>query len=122
MPGAYQGFVTNPIGKKLAVQLGLPRPVRLRRYAVGEPLIDGPVLVGGLGDAPVAARVRDLLKVEGVDTVDEVAQGTAVSARARMTELGESVRRVGTGASSSRDAIRDSSRRISATREATRRT
>ena len=32
---------------------GCPAPCALRRYAVGAPLVDGPVLVGGLGDAPV---------------------------------------------------------------------
>ena len=80
MTGAYAGFVQNPIGKKLAAQLGLPRPVRLRRYAADAPLVDGPVLVGGLGEAPVAARVRSLLSVEGVETVDEVASGYRVGA------------------------------------------
>ncbi len=80
MPGVYAGFVSSPIGKKLAAQLGLPRPVRLRRYAADAPLVDGPVLVGGLGSAPVAARARDLLKSEGVDVVDEVAQGSKLGA------------------------------------------
>jgi 3-oxoacyl-[acyl-carrier protein] reductase len=76
--GAYAGFVTSPVGRKVAAQLGLPRPVTLRRYAVGAPLVDAPVLVGGLGDAPVAARARALLGAEGVDTVDEVAAGYRV--------------------------------------------
>jgi len=80
VPGVYAGFVSSPIGKKLAAQLGLPRPVRLRRYAADAPLVDGPVLVGGLGSAPVAARARDLLKSEGVDVVDEVAQGSKLGA------------------------------------------
>ncbi len=75
MPGAYASVVDTAVGKKLAAQLGLPRPARLRRYAVGEPLIDGPVLVGGHGEAPLAARVRSLLRGEAVDTVDEVASG-----------------------------------------------
>ncbi len=76
--GAYAGFVTSPVGRKVAAQLGLPRPVTLRRYAVGAPLVDAPVLVGGLGDAPVATRARALLGAEGVDTVDEVAAGYRV--------------------------------------------
>jgi 3-oxoacyl-[acyl-carrier protein] reductase len=75
VPGAYGGFVGNPLGRKVAAQLGLPRPATLRRYAVGAPLIDGPVLVGGLAEAPVAARARDLLKVAEVDVVDEIAAG-----------------------------------------------
>jgi 3-oxoacyl-[acyl-carrier protein] reductase len=64
----------------VAAQLGLPRPVRLRRYTPGDPLIEGPVLVGGHEDAPVAARVRTLLAADGVATVDEVATGYAVGA------------------------------------------
>jgi len=80
MPGAYAGFVQNPLGKKLAAQLGLPRPARLRRYAVGAPLTEGPVLVGGLEDAPVAQRVRKLLDAEGVAAVDEVPAGSPVGA------------------------------------------
>lgn len=80
MAGTYAGIVNSRVGTRLAAQLGLPRPARLRRYAVGAPLIDGPVLVGGLGAAPVAARVRDLLKLEGVDAVDELPSGGRVAA------------------------------------------
>jgi 3-oxoacyl-[acyl-carrier protein] reductase len=79
MAGAYAGLVNSAVGRRLAGQLGLPRPVRLRRYAVGDRLIDGPVLVGGPGDAVVATRVRDLLKTEGIDALDSVAGGRLVS-------------------------------------------
>ena len=75
MPGAYAGLVSNPVGNRLAAQLGLPRPSTLRRYAVGAPLLDGPVLLGGLDDAPVAARVRKLLEAEGIDVVEELVAG-----------------------------------------------
>ena len=51
MAGTYASFVNSAVGKKLAAQLGLPRPARLRRYDVGAPLLDGPVLVGGHRDA-----------------------------------------------------------------------
>ena len=80
MAGTYAGLVNSPLGRKLAVQLGLPRPTTLRRYAVGAPLVDGPVLVGGLGTAPVAARARALVEGEGVETVAEVAPGDRVGA------------------------------------------
>ena len=80
MSGAYANVVNSAVGRRFAAQLGLPRPVKLRRYAVGQPLIDGPVLVVGHGDAPLAPRVRDLLKTEAVETVDEVATGFRVSA------------------------------------------
>jgi 3-oxoacyl-[acyl-carrier protein] reductase len=80
MSGAYASMVNTALGRKLAAQLGLPRPAELRRYAVGAPLIEGPVLVGGHGEAPLATRVRAILKNEGIDTVDEVASGYRVSA------------------------------------------
>lgn len=69
MVGTYASFVNSAVGRKLAAQLGLPRPARLRRYDVGAPLLDGPVLVGGHRDASLAGRARDLLAGEGVEVV-----------------------------------------------------
>jgi 3-oxoacyl-[acyl-carrier protein] reductase len=90
MPGAYAGLVNNALGKKLAAQLGLPRPVKLRRYAVGSPLVDGPVLVGGLGAAPLAARARDLLKAEDVEVLEELpGDGRVAAVVADLTEVGD---------------------------------
>ncbi|GAA2731039.1 3-oxoacyl-ACP reductase [Pedococcus aerophilus] len=80
MAGAYAGFVNSAVGTRLARQLGLPRPVRLRRYAADAPLVEGPVLVAGLADAPVAAHVRRLLAGEDIDVVDAVADGTRIGA------------------------------------------
>ncbi|MGA8980394.1 MAG: 3-oxoacyl-ACP reductase [Pedococcus sp.] len=80
MAGAYAGFVNSAVGTRLATQLGLPRPVRLRRHGADAPLIEGPVLVGGLTDAPVAVRARDLLAGEGVDVVDAVPDGEKIGA------------------------------------------
>ncbi len=76
----YASFVNTGVGKKLAAQLGLPRPVRLRRYAVDAPLVDGLVLVGGHGDAPLAGRVRELLEQESVTAVEAVSEGQRVGA------------------------------------------
>jgi 3-oxoacyl-[acyl-carrier protein] reductase len=76
----YASFVNTSVGRKLAAQLGLPRPVTLRRYAVDAPLVDGAVLVGGHGDTPLVGRVRDLLADESVTTVESVAEGQRVSA------------------------------------------
>ncbi|GAB3082627.1 3-oxoacyl-ACP reductase [Pedococcus soli] len=80
MAGAYAGFVNSAVGTKLAAQLGLPRPVRLRRYTAGAPLVEGPVLVAGLADAPVAEHVRTLLSGEGVEVVDAVPAGSRLGA------------------------------------------
>ena len=88
MPGAYAGLVTNPLGTKLAAQLGLPRPVKLRRYAAGSPLVDGPVVVAGLGSAPLAERASSLLAGEGVEVLHELpAQGRVAGVVADLTEV-----------------------------------
>ncbi|MDF2092109.1 3-oxoacyl-ACP reductase [Knoellia sp. 3-2P3] len=76
----YASFVNTGVGQKLAAQLGLPRPVRLRRYAADAPLVDGPVLVGGHGDAPLAGRVRALLEQESGTAVESLTQGQRVAA------------------------------------------
>jgi 3-oxoacyl-[acyl-carrier protein] reductase len=54
----YLNLVNTGFTKKIAKQLGLPRPVPLRRYRTGRPLVDGPVLVLGSGpDADTVAHV-----------------------------------------------------------------
>ena len=66
MAGTYAGLVNSAVGAKLAAQLGLPRPAKLRRYAVGRsPSSTARCSWAAWGDAPVAVRVRDLLKREG---------------------------------------------------------
>src|SRR5690606_29518719 len=47
----YLRLVNSGVTKKLAKQLGLPRPAVLRRYEPGQPLVTGPVLVLGRGDS-----------------------------------------------------------------------
>jgi 3-oxoacyl-[acyl-carrier protein] reductase len=68
----YTGFVSSGLGKKLATTLGLPQPVALRRQVLGRPLVDGPVLVGGHGDLPVVAALRDGLTGAGATLVEAV--------------------------------------------------
>lgn len=70
MSDRYAQLVNSPLGTKVAAQLGLPRPARLRRYAVGSPLVAGPVVVGGHGDAPLAKRIRALLHEEGLSILE----------------------------------------------------
>lgn len=69
MSDRYAGFVNSTLGARVAATLGLPRPSLLRRYEPGEPLVPGPVLVGGYGVAPVAERARELLAAEGLPTL-----------------------------------------------------
>ncbi len=65
-------FVSGGLGQKLASTLGLPQPVPLRRYEPGQPVVEGPVLVGGHADVPALAAMRDGLAGAGVTLVEEV--------------------------------------------------
>jgi 3-oxoacyl-[acyl-carrier protein] reductase len=49
MGDTYLNLVNSGFAAKVAKQLGLPRPVPLRRFRPGQPLLDGPVLVVGRG-------------------------------------------------------------------------
>ncbi|WP_037074730.1 3-oxoacyl-ACP reductase [Pseudonocardia spinosispora] len=60
----YRDLVNGRIGGKLSKQLGLPRPARLRRHQAGQPLTDGPVLVGQAGAGKLADHVRSLASIE----------------------------------------------------------
>jgi 3-oxoacyl-[acyl-carrier protein] reductase len=46
MSDRYQQLVNNPIGRRVAKNVGLPSPVQLARYTPGEPLLSGPALLG----------------------------------------------------------------------------
>src|SRR5690349_15377655 len=80
MADTYSDLVNSTVGKQVASRLGLPRPVRLRRYAPDQPLAPGPVLVGGVGEAPLAELARKVLAAESVDVVDYVQEGARVGA------------------------------------------
>ncbi len=49
MSDRYISFANSAAGRTMVKRLGLPDPVRLRRYRPGDPDIDAPVLVGGEG-------------------------------------------------------------------------
>src|SRR5215475_7934428 len=66
MSDRYLNLVNSAPGKAVASKLGLPRPVVLRRYQVGAPLLPGPALVHGAGLAGLVKR----LEVEVSETDD----------------------------------------------------
>ena len=70
MSDRYLDLVNSGLGRTLATRLGLPRPTPLRRYAVGQPVLDGPALVAGIGDAPLLAAVKPALARASVDVVE----------------------------------------------------
>jgi len=80
MSDTYTQFVNSPVGKQVASRLGIPRPASLRRYTRGGPLLDGSVVVGGYGDAPLAKRVTAMLDAEGISTLSEVPASGKVAA------------------------------------------
>ncbi len=74
MADTYSDLVNSKVGKQVASRLGLPRPARLRRYAPEEPLVPGPVLVAGVGAAPLAARAAEMLRGEAIDVIPSAAE------------------------------------------------
>jgi hypothetical protein len=73
MSDKYLSFTQSPIGQVLVKNLGLPRPVEHERYAEGDPLVKGTVLLGGRGR--LVESLPGLLGPLGVETVDEQADG-----------------------------------------------
>jgi 3-oxoacyl-[acyl-carrier protein] reductase len=71
MSDRYQDFASSSLGKLLVKNLGLPNPVTLDRYAVGAPLVDGIVAVGGAGRlADDLPKLLDALGIETATTTD----------------------------------------------------
>jgi len=79
MSDRYQNLVHTPVGQLLAKNLGLPNPVALERYTVGDLLVDGTVAVGGKGRLVAeAVAALDLLGIAEVPvTVPVTATVTA---------------------------------------------
>jgi 3-oxoacyl-[acyl-carrier protein] reductase len=69
MADRYSQLVNTPIGRIVAGQVGLPTPAQLERYEPGQPVISGPVLVGGGG------RLSDAIQGVLTDVGAEVFNG-----------------------------------------------
>src|SRR5215212_9868606 len=83
MSDRYQSFTQSPPGRLLAQRLGLPQPTRLRRYEPGQPLLEGPALLGaGEGGRLMepAARVLGPLGLEAWVPARGSAQTAATAA------------------------------------------
>jgi 3-oxoacyl-[acyl-carrier protein] reductase len=83
MSDRYQQLVNTPIGKIVSKQIGLPTPVRLERYERGQPVINGPVLLGaapgGRLSGPVA-RVLAAIDAEVYTPLQEEVRTAAADA------------------------------------------
>ncbi|GAB2569333.1 3-oxoacyl-ACP reductase [Paractinoplanes abujensis] len=71
MGDRYASFANSGPGRGLVKRLGLPDPPRLRRYTPGDPLTEGPVLIGAAPGGRLGDQVRKVLSAAGVETVDE---------------------------------------------------
>jgi 3-oxoacyl-[acyl-carrier protein] reductase len=69
MADRYASFAHSGPGRVLIRRLGLPDPPRLRRYHAGDPVADGPVLVGS-SDGRLAKTLRETLTHAGVELAD----------------------------------------------------
>jgi 3-oxoacyl-[acyl-carrier protein] reductase len=67
MADRYTQFAGSPPGKFLVKQLGLPSPTELRRYEPGQPLLDGPALVGGAPGGRLVETVAAVLAGAGAE-------------------------------------------------------
>jgi 3-oxoacyl-[acyl-carrier protein] reductase len=68
MADRYQQLVNTPIGRIVAKQVGLPSPHRLQRYEPGQPVIDGPVLLGAVPGSRLAPPLTAALASVGART------------------------------------------------------
>src|SRR6476659_5381581 len=80
----YTQLVNTPIGKKVAKQVGLPKPVPLKRHVPGAPVVDGKVLVGGAPGGRLAQPIARVLAAAGAD----VATPLRADLRAAAAEAG----------------------------------
>jgi 3-oxoacyl-[acyl-carrier protein] reductase len=71
MSDRYQSFALSSVGGVLSKQAGLPQPPKLARYEVGQPVVSGPVLVGGAPGGRLLDPVVSLLKGLGADVRTE---------------------------------------------------
>jgi 3-oxoacyl-[acyl-carrier protein] reductase len=58
----YQQLTQSAPGRFISKRLGLPQPVPLRRYEPGQPLLDGPALVGNAPGGRLLELVAKVLK------------------------------------------------------------
>jgi 3-oxoacyl-[acyl-carrier protein] reductase len=63
----YQRITNAQPGRFVASRLGLPKSTPLRRYEPGQPLLDGPALIGGAGGGRLREPVAALLRACGAE-------------------------------------------------------
>ena len=69
MTDSYLNFANSPLGAKLADTLGLPKPINLERHLVGQPLVQGTVLMGGSAQSGLLESLATAFSAMRVQTV-----------------------------------------------------
>jgi 3-oxoacyl-[acyl-carrier protein] reductase len=69
MTDRYAGFAHSGLGRVLVKRLGLPQPPRLRRFRPEDPVVAGPVLLGGDTEkgSRLGAAIRSVLGAAGAE-------------------------------------------------------
>jgi 3-oxoacyl-[acyl-carrier protein] reductase len=67
VPDRYQSFSQSGPGGFLTKRLGMPQPARLRRYEPGQPLLDGPALLGAAEGGRLMEPTARVLKAAGAE-------------------------------------------------------
>jgi 3-oxoacyl-[acyl-carrier protein] reductase len=67
MSDRYQQLINTPVGRLVSRQVGLPAPVPLERYSPGQPVISGPLLLGGAPGGRVAPAIARVLAEVGAE-------------------------------------------------------
>lgn len=69
MADRYQQLINTPVGKIVSKQVGLPTPVALERFQVGQPVVSGPVLLGGAPGGRLGDSIERVLRDVGAEVV-----------------------------------------------------
>src|SRR6266540_600266 len=85
MTDRYQAFTQSGLGRFVVKNLGLPEPTPLQRWTEGAPLVDGPVLVGGVSGTDTGKAIHAVLSDAGVQF--SVASEGVASSEARHKAL-----------------------------------
>ena len=76
MSDRYGELVQSGLGKTVAKNLGLPTPIKLDRFEMGQPVVRGEVALGTVGDSNVNRSINETLntldaKITTSDGLDE---------------------------------------------------
>jgi 3-oxoacyl-[acyl-carrier protein] reductase len=82
MTDRYSQLVNHPLGRAVAKNVGLPQPVELERFSPGDPVISGPVLLGGAPGGPLRDALDAALSAAGASLGADVPKALVFDASA----------------------------------------